>query len=170
MCDRLLDEVGRRRHMFTWLRAPGASAGEWLAVDVYYPRARLVVMCGPSPGRHDSVYRELVPSAAHGLGLLMLDPAILGDDPAAVEAALAAKLFDLEHLPGREAAAVRPRSGAQARREPVTPEWTPVKVERTAVTPALEPCAGAQAANRSSRRRWRDCWRRWRGCSRSSPC
>jgi hypothetical protein len=27
MCDRLLDEVGRRRHMFAWLHAPGASAG-----------------------------------------------------------------------------------------------------------------------------------------------
>src|SRR6516165_12586224 len=80
ICDRLLDEVGRRRHMFAWLRAPGAGAGEWLAVDAYYPRARLVVMCGPSPGRHDSVYRASVP--AHGLGLLTLDPAGLGDDPA----------------------------------------------------------------------------------------
>jgi hypothetical protein len=177
----------------------------------------------------------------------MLDPAVLGDDPAAVEAALAAKLFDLEHIPRREAAAVRPRPGAQARHELVTPEWTPVKVERTAVIPALEQgvglvlglglagvliaevyldvvyvfgagrillgfavaleacsraldlgrsprrrpesapgraparsaallswpgtsCGGAQAANRSSRRRSRDCWRRWRGCSRWSPC
>jgi hypothetical protein len=58
MCDRLLDEVGRRRHMFAWLRAPGAGAGEWLAVDAYYPRARLVVMCGPSPGRHDCWWRR----------------------------------------------------------------------------------------------------------------
>ena len=33
-CDRLLDEVGRRRHMFAWLRAPGSSVGEWLAVDL----------------------------------------------------------------------------------------------------------------------------------------
>jgi hypothetical protein len=103
MCDRLLDEVGRRRHMFAWLRAPGASAREWLAVDAYYPRARLVVMCGPRPGPHDSVYRELVP--AHGLGLLTLDPAVLGDDPAAAEAAVAAKLFDLGHVPRRGGAA-----------------------------------------------------------------
>src|SRR5437588_8973751 len=95
-CDRLLDEVGRRRHMFAWLRVPGTSAGEWLAVDAYYPRARLVVMCGPTEGPHGALYRELIPS--HGLGLLMLDPAALGDDPAAAEAAIAAKVFDLEHL------------------------------------------------------------------------
>jgi hypothetical protein len=126
--------------MFTWLRAPGASAREWLAVDAYYPRARLVVMCGPSPGRHDSVYRASVP--AHGLGLLTLDPAGLGDDPAAVEAALAAKLFDLEHVPRREAAAKRPLPGTEARGEPIAPEWTPVKVERTAVTPAVKQGVG----------------------------
>src|SRR5947199_4933356 len=99
-CDRLLDEVGRRRHMFAWLRVPGSSAGEWLAVDAYYPRARLVVMCRPAPSRHDALYRQLVPT--HGLGLLMLDPALLGDDPAAVEAALARKLLDLEHVPPPE--------------------------------------------------------------------
>jgi hypothetical protein len=139
MCDRGLDEVGRRRHMFAWLRAPGAGAGESLAVDAYYPRARLVVMCGP-PGQHDSVYRELVP--ARGLGLLMLDPAGLGDDPAAVEAAIAAQLFDLEHIPRREAAARRSSPSAEARGAPITPEWTPVKVERTAFTPAVEQGVG----------------------------
>jgi hypothetical protein len=139
-CDRLLDEVGRRRHMFAWLRAPGASAGEWLAVDAYYPRARLVVMCGPSRGEHDSFYRELVP--AHGLGLLMLDPAVLGGDAAAVETAIAAKLFDLEHVPRREAVATRPSPRAEPRDEPITPEWTPVKVERAAVIPALEQGVG----------------------------
>jgi hypothetical protein len=61
MCDRLLDEVGRRRHMFAWLRAPGASAGDWLAVDAYYPCAQLVVMCRPSPGRHDSGFGSWFP-------------------------------------------------------------------------------------------------------------
>ena len=49
--------------MFAWLRAPGAGADEWLAVDAYYPRARLVVMCRSRPGPHDSLYRELVPGA-----------------------------------------------------------------------------------------------------------
>src|SRR5581483_10848541 len=97
MCDRLLGEVGRRRHMFAWLRSPGAAADEWLPVDAYYPRARLVVMCRTANGAHDRLYRELVP--AHGLGLVSLDPDVLGDDPAAVESALAAKFFDLEHIP-----------------------------------------------------------------------
>jgi hypothetical protein len=145
MCDRLLDEVGRRRHMFAWLRVPGAGAGDWLAVDAYYPRARLVVMCGPGSGPHAALFREKIP--AHGLGLLMLDPAALGDDPGAVEAAVAARIFDLEHLPPPAGRAARP---APARRavgapdavaagaEAPAPSWTPVKVERTRVAPALE--------------------------------
>ena len=33
MCDRLLGEVGRRRHMFAWLRVPGSASEEWLPVD-----------------------------------------------------------------------------------------------------------------------------------------
>jgi hypothetical protein len=141
MCDRLLGEVGRRRHMFAWLRVPGSAAEEWLPVDAYYPRARLVVMCRPATGPHDGLYRERVP--AHGLGLLTLDPDVLGDDPAAVEAALAAKIFDLEHVP-------RPASGPAGRApHPSAPErqpsWTPVKVERTAVAPALEQGVGLLA-------------------------
>jgi hypothetical protein len=135
-CDRLLDEVGRRRHVFAWLRAPGSSVGEWLAVDAYYPRARLVVMCRPAPGRHEGIYRELVP--AHGLGLLMLDPTVLGDDPAELEAALARKLFDLEHAPPRAAPADPRSQGAARRTPPADPQWTPVKLKRTAVAPALE--------------------------------
>src|SRR5689334_14954862 len=125
MCDRVLGEVGRRRHMFAWLRVPGSASDEWLAVDAYYPRARLVVICRVAPGPHDGFYRELVP--AHGLGLLTLDLNVMGDDEAAVEAALAAKIFDLEHLP-------RPAKAVDA----PAPSWTPVKVERTAVAPALE--------------------------------
>jgi hypothetical protein len=76
MCDHLLGEPGRRHHMFTWLRAPGSGTDEWLAVDAYYPRARLVVMCRSRRWPHDALYRELVP--AHGLGLLTLDPVVLG--------------------------------------------------------------------------------------------
>jgi hypothetical protein len=126
MSDRLLGEVGRRGHMFAWLRVPGSASGEWLPVDAYYPRARLVVMCRPASGPHAELYRELIP--AHGLGLLTLDPEVLGDDPAVVEAALAGKIFDLEHLPRPR----RPETSAPA------PAWTPVKVERTAVAPAVE--------------------------------
>lgn len=125
ICDQLLGEAGRRHHMFAWLRAPGAGADEWLAVDAYYPRARLVVMCRSRPGPHDSRYRELVP--AHGLGLLTLDPAVLGNDRQAVQEELASKFFDLEHLPRERVR--RARSPKPAAR----PAWTPVKVERTPV-------------------------------------
>jgi hypothetical protein len=135
MCDRLLGEVGRRGHMFTWLRAPGAASDEWLPVDAYYARARLVVMCRAAGGPHDGLYREQVP--AHGLGLLRLDPGMLGDDAQAVETALASKIFDLEHIPRPE----RRPATAPASDTP-TPAWTPVKVERTAVTPAIEQGVG----------------------------
>jgi hypothetical protein len=140
MCDHLLGEVGRRSHMFTWLRPPGASAGEWLAVDAYYPRSRLVVMCEPIPGRHEALYRELVP--ARGLGLLTLDPAALGHDRAAVQSALAAKIFDLEQVPPRKPA---PQPAGASQRGPQHESvsdpgrsWTPVKVERAPVAPAVE--------------------------------
>jgi hypothetical protein len=131
MCDRLLGEVGRRRHMFAWLRVPGSASEPWLPVDAYYPRARLVVMCRAPSGPHDPLYRELVP--AHGLGLLTLDPNLMGDDEAAVEVALAAKIFDLEHMP-RQAA----QPATARRNDRPAPSWTPVKVERTAVAPAFE--------------------------------
>ena len=101
MCDHLLGEAGRRHHMFTWLRAPGAGTGEWLAVDAYYPRARLVVMCRSRPGPHDALCRELVPG--HGLGLLTLDPAVLGNDREAVQQTLARGRMSLHDLElGRE--------------------------------------------------------------------
>jgi hypothetical protein len=141
ICDRLLDEVGRRRHIFAWLRVPGAGTGtgEWLAVDAYYPRARLVVMCRAVTDPHEALYRELIP--AHGLGLLMLDPDTLGDDPDAVRATLAAKLFDLEHIPGRETAPATARATAPVT-PPPEPGWTPVKVERMAVAPAVKQGVG----------------------------
>lgn len=149
MCDRLLGEVGRRGHMFAWLRVPGSSAGEWLAVDAYYPRSRLVVMCRPTPGPHDALYRELIPT--RGIGLLTLDPVALEDDPRAAEAVVAAKIFDLEQVPRpestREAGRPEPtRSGRNFSMAPVSSRaahaapasWTPVKVERAPVTPAME--------------------------------
>jgi hypothetical protein len=161
LCDGLLGEAGRRHHMFAWLRAPGAGTGDWLAVDAYYPRARLVVICRSGSGPHDSLFREQIP--AHGLGLLMLDPAVLGSDREAVKASLAAKFFDLEHVQRRRprpsrspadrqplaSAAGQPPAAADRRgstgpeRQPGSrkaadraapaPEWTPVKVERTPV-------------------------------------
>ncbi len=146
LCDGLLGEAGRRHHMFAWLRAPGAGTGDWLAVDAYYPRARLVVICRSGSGPHDSLFREQIP--AHGLGLLMLDPAVLGSDREAVKASLAAKFFDLEHVQRRPSAATSFAGGSaissarerRARFAPAggaaaapAPEWTPVKVEHTPV-------------------------------------
>jgi hypothetical protein len=106
MCDDLLGEVGRRDHIFAWLRAPGADLDEWLPVDAYYPRARLVVLCRSGSGPHDTLYRELIP--AHGLGLMTLDPAALGPDSDVVRQTLAARIFDLERVP-RERARPEPR-------------------------------------------------------------
>jgi hypothetical protein len=131
ICDRLLGESGRRHHMFAWLRAPGAAAGEWLAVDAYYPRARLVVLCRSQPAPDGSIYRELVP--AHGLGLLTLDPAVLGNDRDAVEATLAAKIFDLEHVPRARPPRTPKAPATPPAPEPAAPEWTPVKVAHTSV-------------------------------------
>jgi hypothetical protein len=136
ICDRLLGEAGRRQHVFGWLRAPGSQAGDWLAVDAYYPRARLVVIVRDQAGPHEALYRELIP--AHGLGLLTLNPAALGDDQSAVETALAAKIFDLEHMP-------RPATRPSAKPAADGSAWTPVKVERAAVGPALEHGAGVLA-------------------------
>jgi hypothetical protein len=135
MCDRLLGEVGRRRHMFSWLRVPGSGSEEWLPVDAYYPRARLVVICRTARGPHDGLYRDQVP--AHGLGLLTLDPSLMGDDEEAVEAALAARIFDLEHVPRPASVKASPTPRAPAA-DPLGPPWSPIKVERTAVAPALE--------------------------------
>jgi hypothetical protein len=140
MCDRLLGEVGRRSHMFGWLRAPGSGAADrrhWLAVDAYYPRSRLVVMYRPSLGPHEALYRERIP--AHGLGLLTLDPVALGDDPQAVEAALARKFLDLEHVPRRP-----PESKPEPSRDS-SPQWTRVSVERTPVPAAVEQGLGVVA-------------------------
>jgi len=152
ICDRLLGEAGRRSHLFGWLRAPGAGAGQWLAVDAYYPRSRLVVLCRPSPAPHEAVYRELIP--AHGLGLLTLDPVLLGSDREAVQDGLARQLSDLEHGPRPPS---RPREPSRSGRnfsmgtvsshapDPSAAEWSRVSVERTPVAPAVQQGLGLVA-------------------------
>jgi hypothetical protein len=75
-CDRAVGEVGRRGHLFGWLRDPRGGAESWLPVAAYYPGNRLVVVCAGS--EHDDLYRRLVP--AHGLRLLALDPDELPTD------------------------------------------------------------------------------------------
>ncbi len=82
VCDRIVGEPSRRSHLFAWLRAPDAPRDEWLPVEAYYPRNRLVIVWRPQPGPTDDIYRQLVP--AHGLRLLELTPAkIAGERPEA---------------------------------------------------------------------------------------
>jgi hypothetical protein len=98
ICDRLLDAVGRRHHLFCWLRPPHASAEEWLPVDAYYPSRRVVVMCAEDDREHLPLYEQLIP--AHGLRLLQLAPSELGDDPKAASSTVERKIAGLE-LPPR---------------------------------------------------------------------
>jgi hypothetical protein len=99
-CDRVLGEIGRRNHLFSWLRAPGSGPEEWLAVDAYYPGNRLVVLCREHAFPHEQVYVELVP--AHGLRLLAVTVSELSDDVAEAELALRGRIAELE-LPPRTA-------------------------------------------------------------------
>src|SRR5947209_2442817 len=86
LCDRLLGEVGRRRHMFGWLRPNGAAPGSWLEIDAYYPGHRLVVAFGTEDGPNAQILRALVPQ--HGLRLLYVAPEDLGSSVEEVESAL----------------------------------------------------------------------------------
>jgi hypothetical protein len=112
LCDRILGEPARRRHLFAWLRAPGAAADEWLPVDGYYPGNKLVVVLHSSPAPGDNVYSELVP--AHGFRLLELTPDQLGGDPPQAEARLRERITALGVEPQRPRES-QPRQGAVAR-------------------------------------------------------
>jgi hypothetical protein len=112
-CDRAMNEIGRRSHLFAWLRAPDAGAEEWLPVDAYYPGNRLVVVCGDDPDPYDHLYDELVP--AHGLRLLRLRPADLGGDPADVAWRIERQIATLGLPPPRRVPA--PATMPVARRE-----------------------------------------------------
>ncbi|MBV9309723.1 MAG: hypothetical protein JOZ73_02770 [Solirubrobacterales bacterium] len=114
LCDRLLHEVGRRRHLFAWLRAAGAGPEEWLAIDCYYPGNRLVVICREEPAEHDHLYRELVP--AHGMRLLELVPAELGGDEHAAARAISERIASLGPAPERPREVLAPVPQPKARR------------------------------------------------------
>lgn len=111
LCDRILGEPGRRRHLFAWLRAPGAGPEDWLAVDAYYPTHRLVVVWHEQPSPHDAVYAREVP--AHGLRLVEVSPAALGGDPVA---SLRHMIAALGPVPAPAAPAPRPKPAPGAER------------------------------------------------------
>lgn len=114
LCDQALGEISRRRHLFSWLRGPGAD--EWLAVDAYYPANRLVVTCR-EPTAYDELIAERVPE--HGLRLLALAPDELAGDPAGVDAALRRRLEQLS--PREPAPAPRLPPAVPSQRKPTRP-------------------------------------------------
>lgn len=99
LCDELVGEASRRHHLFAWLRPPGGDAEEWLPVDAYYPRRRVVVVCRTERTGDDQLYRELVPQ--HGLQLLVLTPSELGIDRAGARDRLAEMLAALSEPDAR---------------------------------------------------------------------
>ncbi len=133
-CDRLIGEVGRRHHMFSWLRNPLGGSKRWLEVDAYYPSRRLVVLCRERSAPFAEVYRDLIP--AHGLRLLELDPAeIQGDLRAAIRDRLST--LELEATPRPATAAARAGAtppAAQARASSVA-SAPPANAVRRSVTP-----------------------------------
>jgi hypothetical protein len=141
VCDALLEEVGRRRHLFSWLREPGAAADEWLPVDGYYPARRVVVVCGDADEERDELFEALIP--AHGLRLLRVVPEELDGD---TEAVLRDQIAALE-LPAREVFDLS--VGAEVHRETAMSRVSASLVQATAPTSrprAHRTLRGAQAA------------------------
>ena len=133
MCDRLLGRGrGAAATCSRGCARPAPAAGEWLPVDAYYPRARLVVMCRAAGEPHEGLYRELVP--AHGLGLLRLDP----DAPGGTTRAPSRRRWRPTDLrPRAPPRPARPQDGppdAAARAEPGSPVKD-VGAERAGVDP-----------------------------------
>ncbi len=127
LCDRVIGEVGRRRHLFGWLRRPGSE--DWVAVDAYYPGNRLVVVCRDERDDEDELIERQVP--AHGLRLLRLEPAQVLSDPDGVEVSLERELAALAPPPPRPRV-VPPQDGLGA-------------VARAVASLAQAPAAAAQA-------------------------
>jgi sortase A len=126
LVDGILAEPGRRRHLFGWLRAPAATGEDWLAVDAYYPRHRLVVVCVNS-AEHQAIVKEQVP--AHGLRLLDVRPDEVSAGREAARALLKRRIAELGPLPphtgvagldggGKAAGSLATRRSAEAHPEP----------------------------------------------------
>jgi hypothetical protein len=146
LCDALLDEIGRRSHLFGWLHDPEGGRDRWLPVDAYYPRNRIVVICRDHPSPHDRVYGEQIP--AHDLLLLTLRPADLGADPEGPRSALRSALQELG-LPRAAPVPQPPRAGVVARA--VASLSQPIAEPEPAPVPRPPRAARAQAAERAAR-------------------
>jgi hypothetical protein len=141
-CDRVLGEIGRRDHMFGWLRVPDADPPQWLSVDAYYPGNRLIALCG---GHSEEVSRLCAGRApTHGLRLLELAPGEL-DDSEGLDGALERHLAELPpvvrpsgSLPDREGPGVR---AASLLPQPATP---PVVRHRVGESRAAATARGAR--------------------------
>jgi hypothetical protein len=97
LCDRIVGEIGRRAHIFGWLRAPDAE--RWLTVDAYYPASKLIVICSDEPDPDAGLYAERVP--AHGMRLLSIMPSELGSEPVGARARLEHRIAALGPAPAR---------------------------------------------------------------------
>jgi hypothetical protein len=161
LCDKVLDEVGRRSHRFTWLRAPGAVADAWLPVEAYYPRHRLVVVCHAERTAYDHLFRQLVPE--HGLRLLQFKPAELGGELAMAERVLRRMIARLPDPAWPDARAEEPRVRSPRSRPASAREREPAAQARERDRPAQardrerpgpeRPATARTGARAASRRR-----------------
>lgn len=136
LCDRLLEETGRRDHLFAWLRTPGDGAGGWLPVDAYYPAHRLVVVLDNGDPAREALCSELVP--AHGLRLLRVSPDGLDPDEGLAELAIAREIDGLVPPPPPGPSPARPQTAgprqgtAHSRRRAPAPPSAPSHERETA--------------------------------------
>ncbi len=174
LCDRVLGEVGRRRHLFSWLRVPDlrAEAGDpenlagldlpapapagWLPVDAYYPSRRLIVLCRRLSEAELHACAQRAPE--HGLRVLQIqsDQLTAGRQPS--EVALRQALAELGR--GDRHSEERDEVGEVPSRplEPTTLGRTLSRLsESWTQAAALKPSAGptrpsqAEAAQRAAR-------------------
>jgi hypothetical protein len=142
ICDDLLGEVGRRNHLFSWLRS---GPGEWLPVDAYYPAHRLVVVYE----RRSELYGQLVP--ARGLQLLELDRDQLPKERAGAQAMLERRLGGL--APVAEPPRPTPQRERSPRESPVAQAVAAIVQPVVPPLPVRRPSESrAAAAARATRR------------------
>jgi hypothetical protein len=149
LCDGIVGEVGRRGHMFGWLRA--ADGERFLTVDSYYPAHRLVVLCR-EPADDDGSYAERVP--ARGMRLLSLSPAELGPDRESASAALSRRVAQLGPAPPRAHPAPTEPVGSVVARAVASLAAPPVAGPRPVTrepTPRRSGQTQAEAAQRAAR-------------------